>query len=285
MKKLNNYLSFVKIAHVIFALPFALTGYFLAVKWAGFELRILDLVLITLCMLFARNSAMGFNRYIDREYDSSNPRTAQREIPSGKISPRAALTFVIINSLLFIVCSFFLNDLVFYLSFVALIVILGYSLTKRFTFLCHLILGLGLSLSPIGAYLAITGKFNLLPILFSFIVLFWTTGFDIIYALQDVDFDQDINLKSIPSYFGIRKSLIISGFIHLLTAGFIIAAGFLGDFGLIYWIGSGIFIFLLFYQHIIVKPKDLSKINQAFFTTNGIASILFAIFTIVDLFY
>lgn len=284
INKFSNYLSFVKIAHTIFALPFALIGYFLAVKWMGHELHVQELILVLLCMLFARNSAMGFNRYIDREYDKSNPRTSMREIPSGLIRPKSALFFVLINSILFIITTYFLNHLVFYLSFVALFVILGYSATKRFTFLCHLILGLGLSLSPIGAFLAISGKFEILPILFSLIVLFWTGGFDIIYSLQDADFDSDFDLKSIPAFFGIKKSLVISGIIHLITTGLVIAAGFLGSFGYIYWIGGGIFILLLTYQHLIVSPTKLTKINQAFFTTNGIASILFSIFTVADLY-
>lgn len=282
-KRINKYLSFVKIAHVVFALPFALIGYFLAIKYSAYNFEPVDLLLIVLCMLFARNSAMGFNRLIDRKFDKQNPRTSEREIPSGKISPKAALIFVVANALLFILCTYFLNPLVFYLSFVALGVILGYSLTKRYTFLCHLILGLGLALSPVGAYLAIAEEFNVLPVLFSIIVLFWTSGFDIMYALQDIEFDKTIDLKSVPAYFGIKKSLIISSLAHLVSAIFVVIAGIVGNFEHFYWFGSSVFIALLIYQHLIVKENQLKKINLAFFTLNGLASLIFSTFVILDL--
>ena len=149
-------------------------------------------------MVFARNAAMGFNRYIDRKYDKKNARTSKREIPAGIINPISVLIFVIINIIGFIITTYFINELCFYLSPVAMLVVLGYSFTKRFTFLCHVVLGLGLSLAPIGAYLAVTGHFALYPVLYSFAVLFWVSGFDIFYALQDVEFDKSQNLKSIP---------------------------------------------------------------------------------------
>ena len=179
-----------------------------------------------------------------------------------------------------------MNQLVFILAPVALAVVLGYSYTKRFTWLCHFILGLGLSLAPVGSYLAVTGSFSLLPILFSLTVLLWTAGFDIIYALQDEEFDKQNNLKSIPTLIGKKNALRLSSFAHLLTAGFIIWAGIVGaDFlGLWYWAGAFFFSSSLIYQHIIIKPDDLSKVNLAFFTTNGIASIVFAVFTLVSLY-
>ena len=179
----------------------------------------------------------------------------------------------------------FINQLCFYLSPVALAVVLGYSYTKRFTPLCHLILGLGLSLAPIGAYLAVTGQFALLPILFSVAVIFWVSGFDIIYALQDEEFDKSQQLYSIPAWLGKAKALRVSEFFHLLSAAAIVYAGIYGNFGWLYWIGVAVFIGMLIYQHSIVKPNDLRKVNLAFMTANGIASVVFAIFVIADLVY
>jgi len=281
--KVKDFLSLVKFSHTIFAMPFAFIGYFLALYQtnANFEWKLL--VLIVLCMIFARNAAMAFNRFVDREIDNKNPRTAIREIPSGVVKAKSALIFVIVNALLFILTTYFINKITFILSPVALLIILGYSITKKFTAICHLILGLGLSLAPIGAYLAVTGTFNLLPILYSFVVLFWVSGFDIIYALQDLDFDKEEQLKSFPVFFGRRGALSASILLHFLSASIVIFAGFIAHFGLMYWLGSIIFILLLIYQHLLVKPNDLSRVNLAFFTTNGIASIIFAVFTITEL--
>ncbi|MEN8120591.1 MAG: UbiA-like polyprenyltransferase [Bacteroidota bacterium] len=284
MNTLKKYLSLVKFSHTVFALPFALIGFFLATQYADYSLNWLVFIYVLLCMVFARNAAMAFNRYVDRKIDKLNPRTEQREIPAGKLSSRSAIFFVIINSVLFIATTWFINSLVFFLSPVALLVVLGYSYTKRFTFLCHFVLGLGLALAPIGAYLSVTGKFDILPIIFSFIVLLWTSGFDIIYALQDDEFDKGQLLNSIPVLTGKKNALIISGFLHFFAAVLIITAGLYADFALWYWFGAVIFIGLLFYQHTIVKIDDLSKVNIAFFTTNGIASVVFAVFTILSLF-
>ncbi len=227
---------------------------------------------------------MAFNRYLDRRYDERNPRTAIREIPTGIITQKNALIFVIINCILFVATTFFINRICFFLSPVALFVVLFYSYTKRFTSLCHLVLGLGLSLAPIGAYLAVTGKFDLLPILFSFTVLFWVSGFDIIYALQDEEFDKANDLYSIPAVLGKANALKISELLHALSAACVIAAGFYGHLGWIYWVGVGVFCALLIYQHTLVNPNNLSKVNVAFFTTNGIASVIFCIFVLLDLF-
>jgi len=282
-KKVKNYLSLVKFSHTIFAMPFALIGYFLALHATKAEFEWKLLLFVILCMIFARNAAMAFNRFIDREIDHKNPRTAIREIPTGTIKANSALLFVIINSVLFIATTFFINPLTFKLSPIALLVILGYSVTKKFTALCHLVLGLGLALAPIGAYLAVTGTFALIPVLYSFVVIFWVSGFDIIYALQDLDFDKEEELKSFPVFFGKQGALFASILLHILSAALLIYAGYLGQLGLLYWIGSFVFVALLIYQHTLVKPHDLSKINLAFFTTNGIASIIFAIFTITEL--
>lgn len=281
---MKNYLSLIKFSHTIFALPFALVGFFLGVRALDYQIPWDKLALVLLCMVFARSAAMAFNRYIDRGIDKANPRTATREIPAGIISEKNALLFVIINSLLFVATTYFINDLCFYLSFVALAIIISYSYTKRFTFLCHFILGLGLALAPVGAYIALTESFAIVPILYGLAVLFWVSGFDIIYALQDIDFDKSQNLHSVPVALGREKSLGLSTTLHTICGGLIIYAGYLGEFSYLHWVGVAIFIGLLIYQHTLVKPNDLSKINLAFFTTNGIASLVFGVLVIIDLF-
>ena len=279
---MRKYLSLIKFSHTIFAMPFALIGFFLATK--SYEFEWITLIYVVFCMVFARSAAMAFNRYIDRDIDSTNPRTAAiREIPNGSIKANSALLFVIIISLLFIATTYFINSLCFALSPIALITILGYSYTKRFTALCHLVLGLGLSLAPIGAYLAVSGEFNIIPLLFSAAVLFWVSGFDIIYSLQDEEFDKAQELHSIPDFIGKRNALTLSPLLHFLTFSALSIAGSLGEFGLYYWIGFWIFSALLVYQHTLVKHNDLSKVNLAFFTTNGIASVIFGAFVIADL--
>ena len=287
MLKINHYLSLVKFSHTIFALPFACIGFTLAIK-SGVSLETkkitLLFVLVIACMVFARSAAMAFNRFIDRDFDALNPRTAVREIPAGIINPKNALFFIIINCLLFVIATWFISPICFYLSPVALFTILFYSYTKRFTPLCHLVLGVGLALAPIGSYLAITGQFAWLPLLFSFTVFCWVSGFDIIYALQDEDFDRKNKLKSIPVLLGTKGALVFSKMLHALAFCFIVSAGFLGHFNWLYWIGAYLFSLLLVHQHSLVKPTDLTKINIAFFTTNGIASVVFALFTIISLF-
>jgi len=283
-KSFKNYFSLVKFSHTVFAMPFALIGFSLAVSRVEYNFSLKLLLLVILCMIFARNAAMGFNRLVDRRFDALNPRTQNREIPSGIINSKAASAFVILNAILFILTTFFINRLTLFLSPVALLVILGYSLTKRFTSLCHFILGLGLSLAPIGAYISVTGAFNIIPLIYSFIVLTWVGGFDIIYALQDDEFDKSNQLHSLPSATGRKNALAISVIVHSLTFFLVLLAGFIGESSLLFWIGASVFTLLLIYQHIIVKHDDLSKVTLAFQTTNGIASILFAIFVITDLF-
>jgi 4-hydroxybenzoate polyprenyltransferase len=279
---MKKYLSLVTFSHTIFAMPFAIIGFFLAVTTTSYRFDWLKLVLMILCMVFARNSAMAFNRYLDRDVDAKNPRTKQRDIPSGRISAASALIFTIVNCVLFIVATWFINPLCFYLSPVALLVVLGYSATKRFTALCHIVLGLGLSLAPIGAYLAVTGVFNIVPLFFSFAVLCWVSGFDIIYALQDEDFDRDQHLHSIPAYLGKVRALQLSTLLHVLSAAFVIMPVFFIHPGLLYYIGIVFFCSMLIYQHLLVKPTDLSRVNFAFMTTNGIASVVFAVFFLLD---
>jgi len=308
MSTVKNYLSLVKFSHTIFAMPFAMIGFFLALPVSeiqmfkslnayptgarvyysidyshALERNVQTFFLVLICMITARSAAMAFNRYLDRSFDARNPRTAIREIPKGIISANNALRFVILNCLLFITATFFINRICFYLSPVALFVVLFYSYTKRFTPLCHLVLGLGLSLAPIGAYLAVTGRFDVLPILFSLAVICWVSGFDIIYALQDVEFDQSQKLYSIPAVLGKSKALRVSELLHVLSAACVIAAGIYGDFNWLYWAGISVFAGMLIYQHSIVKPHDLSRVNIAFMTSNGIASVVFGVLVIADL--
>ncbi len=306
MSTIKSYLSLVRFSHTIFAMPFAFIGFFLGVSVPHFipnEMNLNDsigwgrdktnfiyvegitfkLLLVIICMITARSAAMAFNRYLDRSFDAKNPRTSIREIPKGIISANSALRFTIACCVLFVFTSYFINPICFFLSPVALLVILFYSYTKRFTPLCHLVLGLGLSLAPIGAYLAVTGKFNMLPLLFSFTVIFWVSGFDVIYALQDVEFDQSQRLYSIPAVLGRNKGLKVSELLHLASAACVILAGFYGHFHAVYWIGIVVFIGMLIYQHSIVHPHDLSKVNIAFMTANGIASVVFAALVIGDL--
>ena len=234
MKPIKNYLSLVKFSHTIFAMPFAFIGFFLAIPQASASgecvimpgtmsgllspILLQKFALVLVCMVTARNAAMAFNRYLDRHFDALNPRTAIREIPAGILSAESALRFVIGNSIVFVIATWFINPLCFYLSFVALFVVLFYSYTKRFTALCHLVLGVGLSLAPIGAYLAVTGSFAVLPLLFSFAVVFWVSGFDIIYALQDAEFDKAHQLNSIPAALGKKNALLVSRILHVCSA-------------------------------------------------------------------
>ena len=285
MNKLRLYSRLVKFEHTIFAMPFALIGFFMAIMITD-QVHFWKLLAeIILSMVFARNAAMGFNRFLDRRFDAANPRTAQREIPAGLLPARNALAFVIINALLFALVTWMINPLCFALSPVALFVILGYSFTKRITPLCHFVLSLGLSLAPIGAWLAVTGVFALAPLLFSGIVFFWVSGFDIIYACQDVEFDQKYRLQSIPVLIGIRKALAISTLLHAVTFVFVVLAGITMGANWIFWLGAALFGGLMIYQHIIVNAGDLSRVNLAFGTTNGIAGVVFAAFVILSLYF
>ena len=279
---MKKYFSLVLFTHTVFAMPFAFIGFFLAVSTTEHEFNWIKLLLMVLCMVFARNAAMAYNRYLDREIDAKNPRTIVRDIPSGRISSKEALIFTIFNSLFFVLTTLFINRLCFYLSPIALAVVLGYSYTKRFTPLCHLILGLGLALAPIGAYLVVRGEFAMLPIYFSLAVLCWVSGFDIIYALQDEEFDRQNNLNSIPAWLGRKNALRVSAILHIMAILFVALPYLFSGLSWFYLAGILFFILLLIYQHQLVKLNDLSKVDRAFFTTNGIASFIFAIFFLLD---
>jgi 4-hydroxybenzoate polyprenyltransferase len=286
----KNYLSLIKFSHTIFALPFALLGFVVAINsdTPNWDWKLL--VMVVLCMVFARSAAMAFNRYLDRDIDAKNPRTAVREIPSGIISANSALAFTLISAGLFVATTWFINPICFYLSWVALAVVLGYSYTKRFTPLCHFVLGLGLALAPIGAYLAVTGKFALLPILLSVAVLLWVSSFDIIYALQDEEFDKNHQLNSIPAYLGKSRALRLSEILHFVCALVVIfftwqISRFYAPIGTLSLVAVIFFCALLVYQHLLVKPNDLRRVNLAFFTTNGVASLIFCGTIILDFFF
>lgn len=281
---MKKYFSLVLFAHSVFALPFAMIGFFLGVTTTDHPFNWFILLLVLLCMVFARNSAMAFNRYLDRDIDAKNPRTNMRDIPAGKVSANEALLFVIINCILFVITTAFINRLCLYLSPVALFVVLFYSYTKRFTALCHMVLGLGLSLAPIGAYIAVTGHFNIVPVFYSLAVLFWVSGFDIIYALQDEEFDKDEKLHSIPSAMGRKNALRLSEVLHFFSALSVFLPILYIPFSWAYYIGVAFFCSMLIYQHLLVKPNDISKVNKAFATTNGFASVIFAVCFLLDVF-
>lgn len=278
-------MSLVLFAHSVFALPFAIIGFFLALQLTDATFDWVRLLLMLFCMVTARNAAMAFNRYLDRDIDAINPRTELRDIPAGKISARSALLFTIVNCLLFIVATYFINLSCFYLSPVALFVVLFYSYTKRITPLCHLVLGIGLGLAPVGAYLSVADSFHWIPVFYGIAVMCWSGGFDIIYALQDEEFDRANHLNSIPAYFGGKKALLISELLHVLSFIFILLPAFYMPVGWIYYLGVVFYGFLLIYQHRIVSPTDLSRVNRAFMTTNGVASVFFALFYLLDIIF
>lgn len=286
---MKSYLSLIKFSHTVFALPFAAVGAVLAFK-DGYALDWLLGLKILLCMVFARSAAMAFNRWADERYDRLNPRTAGREIPAGRVTSHEALWMTLLSSLAFVVTAWSINSICFYLSPLALLTILGYSYTKRWTAICHLILGGGLALAPIGSYLAVTGIFSLIPLLYSGVVFYWVSGFDIIYALQDEEFDKVHRLHSIPARFGKSKALKISRLLHFISAMILFFASWLihnryESSGVWLWLSALVFVSMLIYQQNLVKPGDLSKINLAFFTTNGLASVIYGVLFSMDLLF
>lgn len=283
MGTVARYASLVKFSHTIFAMPFALASYVYAMYAMNAPFEWLLLVKILLCMVFARNAAMGFNRWADRKTDAENPRTAGREIPSGAISAKAALWFVVVNAALFLATAAFINKLTLFLAPVALFVLLGYSYTKRFTAWSHIVLGIALSIAPVGAFIAVTGTIGLAPMVLAALVMTWVAGFDIIYSLQDAEFDRQHGLHSVPARFAGWKGLSISILLHLVTVYAVVMFGLNTGGGNLYWTGAAIFIVLLVLQHILVTPSRQRNIGVAFGTVNGIASVVYAAFTIADI--
>lgn len=280
MNTIAKYASFVKFSHTIFAMPFALIGYAYAILNKGYEFEWLLLVKILFCMVFARNAAMGFNRWADRKIDAENPRTADREIPSGQISPKAALFFVTANAAGFLIVAGFINRLTLMLAPLALFIILGYSFTKRFTAWSHLVLGTALAIAPAGAYIAVTGTLALIPVLLAGLVASWVAGFDILYSLQDAEHDKKHGLHSVPSKFSATGAVVISAILHLVTIYAVLIIGYYLGKPVLYWIGSVFFIGLLILQHFVFFPNKELRIAAWFGIINGVSSIIYAAFTI-----
>jgi len=279
MKILAHIFGDIKLAHTVFALPYALISAHLA--FAG-NYDLVTLLLILGCMFFARSAAMSFNRYVDAEIDKANPRTKGRSIPAGKVNRAQMLVFTIVSSILFIGCAWFLNLMCFILSFPALFVILFYSYSKRFTTATHIWLGLALGIAPVGAWIAVRGTFDIGPILLSGAVLLWVAGFDIIYALQDIDFDRAECLSSIPAKLGPAGAFISARLMHAGTILLLVAFGIYFELGIAFWVGFCMTALLLIIEHGMVTPADFSKVGYAFFTVNGIVSILLLICLLID---
>lgn len=282
-KSISKYLSLVKFAHTIFAMPFALMAFAYALWSTDAEFSWWLLVQVVLCMVFARNVAMGFNRWADRDIDKENPRTAEREIPAGVISPRKAMIFVVVNAILFIATACTINTLTAILSPVALAVIMFYSYCKRFTALAHIVLGLSLAIAPAGAYIAVTGTLSWAVCLLSLLVLTWCGGFDIIYALQDAEFDREKGLHSIPSTFSVATSLYISIALHCASVAALVAFALFLPQSWVLWCGVALFTAILVAEHILVTPKKQRSIGIAFGTLNGLASLTLAAFVIANI--
>jgi 4-hydroxybenzoate polyprenyltransferase len=284
MSKILDYLRLVKFSHTIFAMPFALLAFTYA--WVTSEpshpLWLLLLQVIG-CMVFARNVAMGFNRWADRDIDAENPRTAMREIPAGKVSPRGALLFIVINAILFIVVATTINPLCGWLSPVALAVVMFYSYCKRFTALAHIVLGVSLGIAPVGATMAVMGEAPLECWILALVVMSWCAGFDIIYALQDADFDRQRGLHSIPSHFSAITSLIISGLLHMLSIALLLWYATYQPQSWLLYLGCAIFTAIVASEHYIVTPTRQRNIGIAFGTFNALASLSLALCLIANL--
>lgn len=284
MSKILDYLRLVKFSHTIFAMPFALLAFTYA--WVTSEpshpLWLLLLQVVG-CMVFARNVAMGFNRWADRDIDAENPRTAMREIPAGKVSPRGALLFIVINAILFVVVATTINPLCGWLSPVALAIVMFYSYCKRFTALAHIVLGVSLGIAPVGATMAVMGEAPLECWILALVVMSWCAGFDIIYALQDADFDRQRGLHSIPSHFSATTSLIISGLLHMLSIALLLWYASYQPQSWLLYLGCAIFTAIVASEHYIVTPTRQRNIGIAFGTFNALASLSLALCLIANL--
>jgi 4-hydroxybenzoate polyprenyltransferase len=270
----------IKFEHTIFALPFALAAAAIAAR--GHGLTVARVAGIVVAMAAARTAAMGFNRIADRHIDAKNPRTARRELPAGAVSLRAAWTLTLASAAIFVGAAALLGPLCLALSPVALLLLFGYSFTKRFTFLCHVFLGLAIASGPAGAWIAVRGDFTRVPGLLMLAVASWIAGFDVLYALADRDFDRGAGLHSIPARFGVPGSLAISAALHAVTLAALVALGPIAALGAPYFVGVAVVAALLVYEHAIVRPSDLSRLDAAFFTLNGYVSVVFFAATLVD---
>lgn len=277
--KVTLYLRMVRFSHSIFALPFAFTA---AVIAASGTPALRQIVWISLAMVGARSGAMGLNRIIDKEIDGSNPRTAGRELPQGLISVREAAFFVVASFLLLIVAAYMLNPLCLQLSPLAITVLFLYSYTKRFTWISHIVLGISISAAPLGAWIAVQGTFDPKIGALVMAVIFWLAGFDVLYALQDLEFDRRYGLYSIPRRFGVRKSLLLARLFHIASFLFLVVNGFFFGMGSLYWTGMLITAGLFLYEHSLVREDDLSRLDMAFFNMNGYISMTVFLFTLMD---
>lgn len=284
MSKIGDYLRLVKFSHTIFAMPFALLSFTYAWMTAEHD-AVLWVVLLQVvaCMVFARNVAMGFNRWADRKIDAENPRTANREIPAGVISSRGAVIFIVINALLFIATTLTINPLCAWLSPVALFVVMFYSYCKRFTAMAHIVLGLSLGIAPVGAYIAVTGTTVVECWLLAAVVTTWCAGFDIIYALQDAEFDRKRGLHSIPSHFSATTSLVISAVLHLASVGLLVWFALSQPHSWLLYTGCALFAAILAMEHYLVTPTKQRNIGIAFGTLNAMASMSLAVCLIANL--
>jgi len=285
-ERLSNYAGLVRFSHTVFALPFALAS--VALAWPSHPLTLRVFLWILVAMVGARSGAMGFNRLADRHFDALNPRTQNWELPQGKVKVWEAILLTVAASLVFLIAAFQLNIVCFVLSPLALAIVFFYSLTKRFTWASHLFLGLALSLAPMGAWLAVSGSpIDLTELVIPFFlglgVLFWLAGFDVIYSLQDHEFDRHQGLHSIPVRFGVARALKLSTFFHLCTVFFLGLVGLTARMGLVYWLGFAAITVILFWEHRIVKPNDLSRIGRAFFEFNAYVSIGYLLAIVGDL--
>jgi 4-hydroxybenzoate polyprenyltransferase len=279
LKKIKIILEMIKFEHTIFALPFAFTGALLAANGLPSWRTVLW---IAAAMFGARSAAMGFNRWADRDIDAENPRTKNRALPMRLVTPLQVIVFTSVSSALLIVAAYMLNPLSFYLSPVALAVVFFYSYTKRFTYLSHAFLGLAICLSPIGAWIAVTGKIEPPALVLGAAVLFWLLGFDVLYALQDMEFDRKAGLHSIPERFGIRRSLWISRASHAVAMAALLWLSYLLSLGWLYLAGIFIALCLIVYEHTLVKEHDLSQLDVAFFNMNGYISMTVFLSTLMD---
>lgn len=279
--KLKAYLELTKFEHSIFALPFALSSVVILEK--GFP-DLEKIFWIIIALISARTAGMALNRFFDLPFDRLNPRTQSWASVRGIVKPIEILILAIISSMLFMFSAYKLNKLAFYLSPIVIIILIVYPLGKRFTYFVHLILGVVYFLIPIAVSIALEGKIETSMIYLGLAMAFWVSGFDILYALQDVNFDKKIGLYSIPAKFGIKKSLIISRIFHIITFIFLILTGIKANLGYIYFIGLLILSIFLYYEHSLIKPDNLSKINKAFFTVNGLVSIIFFVIVLLDIF-
>jgi len=275
-----KFLRMVKFEHTLFALPFALAAAAVAARGQG--LSVARVAGIVIAMAGARTAAMGFNRIVDRHIDARNPRTAGRELPTGAISLRAAWTLTLVSSIVFLAAAAALGPLCLTLAPVALAILFGYSLTKRFTALCHLFLGLAIAGGPAGAWIAVRGDFGWAPGLLMLAVGCWIAGFDILYALADRDFDRASGLHSIPARLGVTGALVVSALLHAVTVAALFALAPVAGLGVPYLAGVGVVAALLAYEHAIVRPSDLSRLDIAFFNLNGYVSVAFFVATLVD---